>query len=118
MHPVRRCNVLLRQVAASKAAAEPPSPSQSAEEMVAEVLGTSPSELAKQDLHWWSERAQQIFDAIETDKSILTGLAGAHLFMNALMDKEKGPPNELLLQLKQGPLKHVKTHMCASMQPS
>ena len=61
------------------------------------------------------EAAQQIFDAIETDKSILSGLAGAQLFMHALMDKDKGPPNELLLQLKSLVLVEVWIEHCCRL---
>jgi len=56
--------------------------------------------------------AQQIFDAIATDESVLTGLGAAHLLKDAVM-KSGQVPNELLLQLKQGPGKHIKNHAYA-----
>ena len=59
-----------------------------------------------------AECAQQIFDAIATDESVLTGLAAAHLFKDAVI-KSGQVPNELLLQLKQGPAKHIKNHAYA-----
>ena len=59
-----------------------------------------------------AECAQQIFDAIATDESVLTGLAAAHLFTDAVI-KSGQVPNELLLQLKQGPAKHIKNQAYA-----
>ena len=59
-----------------------------------------------------AECAQQIFDAIATDESVLTGLAAAHLLKDAVI-KSGQVPNELLLQLKQGPAKHIKNHAYA-----
>ena len=56
--------------------------------------------------------AQQVFDAIATDELVLTGLAAAHLLKDAVM-KSGQVPNELLLQLKQGPAKHIKNHAYA-----
>ena len=52
--------------------------------------------------------AQSIFDTIETDKSVLEGLAAARLFYDAVI-KQGQVPNELLLKLNQGPAKHVKS---------
>ena len=51
--------------------------------------------------------AQQIFDAIATDESVLTGLGAAYLLKDAVI-KSGQVPAELLLQLKQGPGKHIK----------
>jgi len=59
-----------------------------------------------------AECAQHIFDAIATDESVLTGLAAAHLFTDAVI-KSGQVPNELLLQLKQGPAKHIKNQAYA-----
>jgi hypothetical protein len=59
-----------------------------------------------------AECAQQIFDAIATDESALEGLAAAHLLKDAVI-KSGQVPNELLLQLKQGPGKHIKNHAYA-----
>ena len=59
-----------------------------------------------------AECAQQIFDAIATDESVLTGLAAAHLLKDAVM-KSGQVPIELLLQLKQGPGKHIKNRAYA-----
>ena len=57
-----------------------------------------------------AECAQQIFEAVATDEAVLTGLAGAHLFKDAVMESGPGQvPNELLVQLKQGPGKHIKS---------
>ena len=53
--------------------------------------------------------AQQIFDAIATDEAVLTGLAAARLLKDAVITSGKWP-NELLHQLKQGPVKHIKNH--------
>ena len=53
--------------------------------------------------------AQQIFDAIATDEAVLTGLAAARLLKDAVIVSGKWP-NELLHQLKQGPVKHIKNH--------
>ena len=53
--------------------------------------------------------AQQIFDAIATDEAVFKGLAAAHLLKGAVI-KSGQVPNELLLQLKQGPGKHIKNH--------
>ena len=53
--------------------------------------------------------AQQIFDAIATDEAVLTGLAAARLLKDAVIMSGKWP-NELLHQLKQGPVKHIKNH--------
>ena len=52
---------------------------------------------------------QCIFDAIATDESLLEGLAASHLLKDAVI-KQGQVPSELLLQLKQGPAKHVKNH--------
>ena len=54
-----------------------------------------------------SECAQQIFDAIATDESVLTGLGFAHALRDTVI-KQGQVPNELLLQLKQGPGRHIK----------
>ena len=43
---------------------------------------------------------------------MLTGLAAAHLLKDAVI-KSGQVPNELLLQLKQGPGKHIKNHAYA-----
>jgi hypothetical protein len=59
-----------------------------------------------------AECAQQIFDAIATDESVLAGLAAAHLLKDAVI-KSGQVPNELLLQLKQGPGKHIKNQAYA-----
>ena len=59
-----------------------------------------------------AECAQQIFDAIATDESVLIGLAAAHLLKDAVI-KSGQVPNELLLQLKQGPAKHIKNYAYA-----
>ena len=59
-----------------------------------------------------AECAQSIFNAIATDENLLKGLAAAHLLKDANMKKDQ-VPNELLLQLKQGPAKHVKNHAYA-----
>ena len=56
--------------------------------------------------------AQQIFDAIATDEAVLTGLAAARLLKDAVITSGKWP-NELLHQLKQGPVKHIKNHAYA-----
>ena len=56
--------------------------------------------------------AQQIFDAIATDEAVFAGLAAAHLLKDAVI-KSGQVPNELLLQLKQGPGKHIKNHAYA-----
>ena len=53
--------------------------------------------------------AQQIFDAIATDEAMLTGLAAARLLKDAVITSGKWP-NELLHQLKLGPVKHIKNH--------
>ena len=72
-------------------------------------------------LHFWRSAAfqahgpnarRQVFDAIATDESVLTGLAAAHLFTDAVI-KSGQVPNELLLQLKQGPAKHIKNQAYA-----
>jgi len=53
--------------------------------------------------------AQQIFDAIATDEAVFAGLAAAHLLKDAVIKSGPGQvPNELLVQLKQGPGKHIK----------
>ena len=59
-----------------------------------------------------AECAQQIFDAIATDESVLAGLAAAHLLKDAVIKSDQ-VPNELLLQLKQGPGKHIKNQAYA-----
>ena len=59
-----------------------------------------------------AECAQQVFDAIATDESALTGLAAAHLLKDAVI-KIGQVPSEVLLQLKQGPAKHIKNHAYA-----
>ena len=73
-------------------------------------------------LHFWRSAAfqahgpnarRQVFDAIATDESVLTGLAAAHLLKDAVNMKSGQVPNELLLQLKQGPAKHIKNHAFA-----
>ena len=53
--------------------------------------------------------AQQIFDAIATDEAMFAGLAAAHLLKDAVITSGKWP-NELLHQLKLGPVKHIKNH--------
>ena len=53
--------------------------------------------------------AQQIFDAIATDESVFKGLGAAYLLKDAVI-KSGQVPAELLLQLKQGPGKHIKSH--------
>eukprot|EP00964_Phaeocystis_antarctica_P027749 scaffold15652_cov68-Phaeocystis_antarctica.AAC.5 len=61
-----------------------------------------------------AECAQQIFEAVATDEAVLTGLGGAHLFKDAVMESGPGQvPNELLVQLKQGPGKHIKSNAYA-----
>ena len=61
-----------------------------------------------------AECAQQIFEAVATDKAVLSGLGGAHLFKDAVMESGPGQvPNELLIQLKQGPGKHIKNNAYA-----
>ena len=42
-------------------------------------------------------------------QAVLSGLAAAHLFKDAVI-KQGQVPNMLLLQLKQGPGKHIKAH--------
>ena len=55
-----------------------------------------------------SSCAQQILTAIVSDETVLSGLCAAHTFRNARFTGK--PPQTLLLQLKQGPGKHMKAH--------
>ena len=57
--------------------------------------------------------AQQIFDAIATDEAVFAGLGAARLLKDAVITSGKWP-NELLLQLKQGPGKHAKNRACTT----
>ena len=83
-----------------------------------DLICTSPPYKAEKSYESWAsflalrskleaECAQQIFDAIATDELVPKGLGAAHLLKDAVM-KQGQVPNELLLQLKQGPGKHVK----------
>ena len=58
------------------------------------------------------ECAQQLFDAVTADNAAFKGLGAAHLFRDAVI-KQGRVPTELLLQLKQGPGKHMKKHAYA-----